>query len=112
MKNHYEELARIKDEIAILSDEAKDLQDYVLSHDPMDKVKTAHGTLTLTTRDNFSKPDNCKFIEHFSVKDFKACASLTIASIRKVLGEAGVDKLRKHRLIKKTSTSQYYTLRG
>lgn len=113
MKKETEQLAAMKAEIKELTKTAKELEKKILSSsNPADKLKTDHGTLSLSKRVNWSPVNNDDFVNHYGIAEFRQVATVTCSNVKKFFGDNRVDELKERGLLTVKSESKYYTLRG
>jgi hypothetical protein len=101
-----DDLIILKKTIKTLEEEAKALQTLILSEP--DHPKNYKG-LILTTRDNYSKLDNCDVIKVIGLPAFKENATISMTGIKKAGGDAAVNKLLATGKLTKGEPSVYYT---
>ncbi len=113
MKKETEKLAALKNEIKILTKEAKELEKEIISSpNPVEKMKTEYGTLSLSKRVNWNPVDNDKFIEVFGISDFRQVATINCSNVKKFFGDNRVEELKDRDMLSVKSESKFYTLRG
>ncbi len=110
----FERLAELKKKIKELESEAKDIQSQIFreSIDNIpEKVKTSHGTLSLSRRQNYKMQDKTKVIETLGQETYNIASLITIPAIRKAAGEVAVNKLVAEGAFSVEQPTIYYYLR-
>lgn len=113
-KKKLDKLAELKAQIQILEEEAKAIQTYLIDtyKDALPKKHTtAEGTLTLTTRKNYSKPDNNKVITVIGLDPFIQNATISVTNIKKAGGELALNKLIAQGDMEALEPTVYYQLK-
>jgi len=110
----FEELARLKAEIKNLEKKAKAVQTKIFEeggdHVPR-KVKTDHGTLTLTERESYSLVDPRSLILMIGQDSYNTLSSVPISKIKQVYGTEFTEGMISQGVYHLKSTSRYFSLR-
>ena len=110
----FEKLAEIKNMIKNLEAEAKEIQKEIFQvHNgtPPKKVKTDYGTLTLSTRANYSLRSKDQVIKTIGQDMYNAISTVTLPAIKKAAGSVLSNKLVVEGAFEVGMPSVYYTLR-
>ena len=115
LQNQLEELAYLKQEIKSLEERASELQTTILENPEYDRepVQTPFGKLSLTSRTNYSTPDNSAVIQEIGLERFKSVAKVSVSDLKKIGGDNLIGKLLSisgTAFVKKSDTV-FFTLR-
>lgn len=115
LQNQLEELAYLKQEIKSMEERASELQSIILTNPEYDHepVQTPFGKLSLTSRSNYSAPDNTGVIQEIGLDRFKTIAKVSVSDLKKIGGDNLISRLldiKGTTFVKKPNTF-YFTLR-
>lgn len=115
LQNQLEELAYLKQEIKSMEERVAELQTNLLANPEYDHepVQTPFGKLSLTSRTNYSTPDNQAVIQEIGLDRFKTVAKVSVGDLKKIGGDNLISKLLSQpgtTFVKKPD-SFYFTLR-